>query len=72
MERNHKKKRILFPLVQRKPVQKATEESGDSLYHIALMILVGVMLCLVLGALDYVSEDTVPPAYTTEIIESFE
>ena len=56
----------------RKPPPKKTVESENSLYHIAIMIVFGTSLCLFMGALDYVSQDTTPTADVTETIEYFE
>lgn len=62
-----KKKGELSP-----PIPKKTEESEDSLYHFAVMMLVGLVLCLVMGVLDHFSLDTTPTTDTTDTIEYFE
>ena len=67
-----KKKGELYPPIPRKPRPKETEKSQDSLYHIAVMILVGVLLCIVMGVLDHFSLDTTPTTDTTDTIEYFE
>ena len=67
-----KKKARPFPAGQRKPSPKRTEESGDTLYYIAIVTVVGISLCLVMGAFDYVSQNTTPIADITETIEYFE
>jgi hypothetical protein len=56
----------------RKPAPKETGESADTLYHIAIVIMFGISLCLGMAALDYVLQDTTPTANTTETIEYFE
>ena len=72
MEKKYRKMRKgeLYPPIPRKPVPKGTEESSGFLYYIAVMMLFGVVLCLVLGALDYVSQDMTP--ITTDAVEYFE
>jgi hypothetical protein len=66
------KKGALYPPTPRKPVPKGRDESTDSLYHIAVMMVVGVLLCLLMGALDHVSQDTTPTTDTTGAIDYFE
>jgi len=57
------------PARPRKPSPKEREESADTLYHITIVIIIGISLCLFMGALDYVSQDTTPTANTRETIE---
>lgn len=52
-----------------KPMPKKTEESADSLYHLAIAIVFGIVLCFSLCVLDYVSKDTTPTTETTETLE---
>jgi hypothetical protein len=66
------KKGALYPPIPRKPVPKGIDESTDSLYHIAVMMVVGVLLCLLMGALDHVSQDTTPTTDTSGEMEYFE
>jgi len=66
-----KKKEQLYPTRPRKPSPRETSESADSLYHIAIVIVIGISLCLFRGALDYVSHDTTPTADIRETIEYF-
>jgi hypothetical protein len=72
MEKKHRKmiKGELYPPIPLKPVPKGREKASDSFYYIAVVMLVGVLLCLVLGALDYVSQDITP--ITTDRVEYFE
>ena len=72
MKNPKKKKGQHNPARPRKPSPKGTAESADSLYHIAIVILIGISLCLGLGALDYVLQNTTPTANTTETTEYFE
>ena len=67
-----RKKGQPYPARPRKPLPKGTDESTDSLYHIAIAIAFGILLCLVMGTLDFVSQDTTPTTDTTETIEYFE
>ena len=60
----------LYPPIPRKPSPKGTNESTGSLYHIAVMILFGLLLCFVMGALDYVSEDMTPVSNMTETLDN--
>jgi hypothetical protein len=55
--------------IPRKPIPRKTEESQDSLYHFAVMMLVGLVLCLIMGVLDRISQDTTPTTDTTNTIE---
>jgi len=67
-----KKKRQTYPAKPRKPSPKEKAVSADSLYHIAIVIVIGISLCLFMGALDYVSQDTTPTADMRNTIEYFE
>jgi hypothetical protein len=67
-----KKKGQPYPARPRKPSPKETAVSADSLYQIAIVIVVGISLCLFMGALDYVSQDTTPSADMRQTIEYFE
>jgi|GEM_PF-3348441 len=58
--------------IRRKPLPKDPEESTDSLYHIAIAIIFGIILCLVMGALDHFSLDTTPTTHRTGSIEYFD
>jgi hypothetical protein len=73
MDKKYPKKRKgqPYPAKPRKPSQKETAVSADSLYHIAIVIVVGISLCLFMGALDYVSQDMTPAADMRETIEYF-
>ena len=72
-KRDRKKKKALqYPAGPRKPSPSKREESADSLYYIAIVAVVGISLCLIMGAFDYVSQNTTPIADTTETIEYFE
>jgi len=66
------KKGVLYPPIPRKPAPKGRDESTDSLYHIAVMMVVGVILCLLIGALDHFSQDTTPTTDTTSAMEYFD
>ena len=57
------------PSRPRKPSPKEREESANTLYHIAIAIIIGISLCLFMGALDYVSQDTTPTASKRATIE---
>jgi len=63
-EKNHpkKKKGQPYPAGPRKPSPKGIAVSADSLYHIVVVILIGISLCLFMGALDHVSQGTTPTA----------
>ena len=73
MEKNYpkKKKAEFYSAIPSKPLRKGTEESADSLYHIVIAVVFGILLCLVMGALDFVSQDTTPTTDVTETIEYF-
>jgi hypothetical protein len=67
-----KKKGEQYPPLPRKPLPKETEESQDSLYNFAVMMLVGLVLCLVMGVVDHFSLDTTPTTDTTDTVEYIE
>ena len=67
-----KKKAESYSAVQSKPLGKGKEESADSLYHIVIAVVFGILLCLVMGALDFVSQDTTPTTDMTDTMEYFE
>jgi len=74
MESKYSKKEMgpTNPSIQRKPLPKEKEASDESLYHIAIAIVCGLLLCLVVATLDYVSQETTPTTETTDTIEYFE
>ena len=67
-----KEKEQPHPARPRKPSPKETSESADSLYYIAIVIVIGISLCLFMGALDYVSQDTTPATNIRQTIEYFQ
>ena len=57
--------------IPRKPLPKKTEESADSPYYLVIAFAFGILLCVSLCVLDYVSKDTTPTTDTTQTIEYF-
>ena len=66
------KKGALYPPILRNPVPKGRDESTDYLYHIGVMMVVGILLCLLMGVLDHVWQDTTPKTDTSGEMEYFE
>ena len=64
-----KEKRRAYSSIPGKPLPRNTEESADSLYHIVIAIVFGIVLCLSIGVLDSVSQDETPATGITETIE---
>ncbi len=64
-------KRQAHSAIERKPLPKETEPSADSLYHLVIAFAFGVLLCVSLCVLDFVSKDTTPTTDTTQTIEYF-
>ena len=57
------------PTIPRNPQPKGAGESSDSIYHLVFMILVGVLLCLAIGVLDFLSQETASTTRTTKMLE---
>jgi len=57
------------PTIPRNPQPKGAGESSDSIYHVVFVILVGILLCLALGVLDFLSQETTSTTNTTKMIE---
>jgi len=66
------KEGVLYPSIPHKPVPKGRDESTDYLYHIGVMMVVGILLCLLMGVLDHVWQDTTPTTDTSGEMEYFE
>ena len=67
-----RKKGEQYPPIPGKPLPKKTEDTQNSLYHYAVMMFVGLVLCLIMGVHDHLSPDTVPATDTTDTIEYIE
>jgi hypothetical protein len=63
-----KKKGESHPTLPREPQAKGAGESSDSLYQIFFMILVGVLLCLAVGVLDFLSQEEASTTNTTGMV----
>ena len=74
METKYRKTKegVLYPSIPHKPLPKARDDSKDYLYHIGVMMAVGILLCLLMGVLDHVWQDTTPTTDTSNEMEYFE
>ena len=63
-----KKRGESYPTIPSEPQAKGADESSDSLYQIFFMILVGVLLCLAIGILDFFSQETASTNNTTGMV----
>ena len=70
MDKKHpkKSKRVAHAPGPGHTLRKDTEASDNSLFHIAIVIVFGILLCLFMGALDHVSKETTPISDTMETI----